>query len=527
MYDILIKNGNIYDGYGKESFRADIGIKNGVIAKIGKIRNQAKEVIDADGYIVTPGFIDTHGHSDIISWAMDNYDHKIRQGVTTEVTGSCGLSIAPTNPKHLDLLDDYISTIKCGTSFSWEWQSFDEYIAFLKKQKFPLNLVSLLGHGTIRIATMGFNDSIPTKEELSEMKNFAEEAMKTGAFGLSVGLVYPPGAYSDKEELIELCKIVGNYGGIFSTHIRNESDNLIESLKEVIFIAEKSGVTLLISHLKAMGKSNWGKSEEAVKLIEKARGNNINVWADQYPYTANSTFLNAVVPPKELNQGVVKFVNNLKNNSYKKAIIDKIENDKDGDWENFVANAGGWHGVMVLSLPETPKWNGKLITEISEEINLPPGEAFCKLLIDNHGEGLVVTFTMNDEDLEAIMKTSFQMIGSDGLPGQHGSHPRIYGTFPRVIKKYVKEKNIISLTKAIKKMTYIPAKVFDLSERGVIEENKIADINIINLQRIEDRATYRKSERYPVGYKNVLIRGKVVVENDKVVSLDNGKVLTK
>jgi len=527
MYDVLIKNGKIVDGTGGEPYIADIGIKDGIIAKLGKIDSKANKIIDADGHIVSPGFIDTHGHSDIIAWSMDKYDHKITQGVTTEVTGSCGLSIAPNNPENLDLLDSYVNTIKCGTSFNWDWNSFGEYFDFLEKQSFPSNLVCLAGHGSIRIATMGFSDAKPTKLELDKMKEYTEEAMKSGAHGLSVGLVYPPGAYGDSDELVELCKIVGEYGGLFSTHMRNESDDLIESIKEVISIAKKSGVSLLISHLKAMGKNNWGKSKEAIELIYQAREENVDVWADQYPYTANSTFLNALVPARELNQGLESFIKKLESESYRRSIIDKIENDNGGDWENFIASAGGWKGVMVLSLPETPQWNGKLISEISEEMNISPGEVFCELLMDNNGEGLVVTFTMDEKDVENIMKTSFQMVGSDGLPGKHGSHPRIYGTFPRVIKRYVKDKNILSLTDAIKKMTYIPAKVFDLSKRGVIKEGYIADVNVIDYQRIEDRATYRNSEMYPVGYKNVLVRGEIAVESDKVVNLKKGIVLIK
>lgn len=526
MYDVIIKNGLIYDGKGSEPFNADIGIKNEEISEIQTdITMKAEKIIDADGQAVTPGFIDTHGHSDIIAWAMEDYDYKIRQGVTTEVMGSCGLSAAPSHPEHQDLLDEYLDTIKCGVDFEWEWGEFSEYLNYIDSYSIVNNLIPLVGHGTVRISTMGFQDKSPSKTQLESMQKSVRNSLEVGAFGLSAGLVYPPGTYGSTEELVTLNQIVSEFDGVFSVHMRNEGDNLLGAIEEVIDIAERAEVTLLISHLKSMGRDNWGKSDRALQLIEEARDSGVSVWADQYPYTANSTFLNALVPPSELNAGLSEFLVKLKNDSYAREIISRIENNEGADWENFVANAGGWSGVLVLSLPETPEWNGMRISEIAEEENKSPGEIFIELLKKNRGRGLVVTFTMSDEDVNKIMKAPFQMFGSDGLPGESGGHPRIYGTFPRVYDRYAGENKLLDLPQAVRKMTSLPAGVLNLDNRGVIAEGKVADINIIDLSRFKDRASYQDPLKPPIGIDKVLLAGEIAVDNDSLVRKDLGRVL--
>ena len=297
MFDIIIKNGELIDGNKQKRFTVDIGIIEDTIISIGYLRKtKATKVIDAKGLIISPGFIDIHSHSDSIAWALPNYDSKIMQGVTTEVIGNCGVSLAPCNDKYLSLLKQYSSGIMTG-SFEWVWRSFAEYINFISGKDLPLNLIPLIGHGTVRIAVMGFENRKPKLKELNQMQNLVEEAMNYGAYGLSSGLVYPPGSYSDSSELINLCKVVSKYDGIYATHIRNESNQLIEAVEEALLIGEKSGVKVLLSHHKAMGRSNWGKVDCTLEKIDQARNKGIKVWLDQYPYLANSTLMNSLVPP--------------------------------------------------------------------------------------------------------------------------------------------------------------------------------------------------------------------------------------
>lgn len=526
MFDVLIKEGLIYDGKGSKPFRADMAIKDGKIFLIkSKIEKKAQTIIDAKNKAVTPGFIDTHGHSDIISWAMKDYDFKIRQGVTTEVMGSCGLSVAPCNSKYLDLLDKYIETIKCGLDFEWKWESFSQYLNYVEEQSLVNNLIPFVGHGTIRMAVMGFSEKSPNQTELKSMQQLVRKALEAGAFGLSAGLVYPPGNYGDFKELVALNEIVSEFSGVFSVHMRNESDNLLLAIEEVIKIAQRTDVKLLISHFKSMGQSNWNKLDKALELIKEAQDSGVSVWVDQYPYTANSTFLNALVPPGELNQGLEDFLQKLENDNYAKKIISKIELNKGGNWENFVANAGGWEGVMLLSLPNTPKWNGKFITDIAQETNKKPGEVFIDLLLKNRGHGLVINFTMSEENVKKIMKKPFQMFGSDGLPGESGGHPRLYGTFPKIFNDFTGHNSVLNLPEAVKKMTSLPAQVFDLKNRGVIAEGKIADINIIDFDNFRDRATYQNPMRPPTGVKAVLLAGEIVLNDDKLAKNEFGKVL--
>jgi N-acyl-D-amino-acid deacylase len=527
MFDLIIKGGTIVDGTGSPRFLSDIGINGNKIAKIGNINvdNSSINSIDATGKIVSPGFIDTHGHSDILSWSMDNYDHKIRQGVTTEVIGCCGISVAPCNDENFVQLDRYIDAQKCGTTFEWRWKSFKDYLEFLSSKHFPSNIIPLVGHGTIRIAVMGFDERKPNKIELEKMKALVKEAMEAGAFGLSSGLVYPPGAFSNTDELIRLCEVVGEYGGLYATHMRSESDKLIEAIEEAIKIAESANTKLLVSHLKAMGKKNWGKVAIALDLLEKARSRGVEAWVDQYPYSAGSTTLNALVPPEEMGGGVLALINELKDGNKRKDIIGKIENENSTKWENFVYNAGGWEGVLISSAPNHANWEGKNLKEIAQENNKSAGDILCDLLIAENGGGQVVVFTTSEEDVKYIIKSKLQVVGSDGLPSNGKPHPRIYGTFPRFIGKYSREEGILTLEEATKKMTGNSSKIFNLKNRGIIKEGNIADLTIFDYNKINDTATYLQPHSYPVGIYYVILGGEISVKDGEVVNKELGKLL--
>ncbi len=528
MFDILIKNGIIIDGTGKPRYKNDIGIIGDTIVDIGLLdEREAVKTIDAQGLIIAPGFIDCHGHSDIVAWTSSNYDCKVQQGVTTEVIGSCGLSLAPCRDEYISTLDQYLQAIKCGEEFEWTWRSYRQFLDMLEKKEFPNNLIPLVGQGTIRVAVMGFATREPSDQELEDMRNLTREAMEAGAHGLSTGLVYPPGNYTETDEIISLCKVVGDFGGVYSTHIRNESHRVIEAVKEAIFIAEQSQASLLISHFKAMGKANWGKVNTTLGLVEEANKKGQKVWVDQYPYTANSTLMNALVPPKAMEGGVTALLERLKDPQKRKDIIHTIENIDDGTWENFVLDAGGWDGTLICSLPSHPELEGKNVSEIAKSLNKEPGDLVADLLIEQKGSGAVVTLTMSDEDVKQVMSHPAQVVGSDGLPSLGKPHPRAYGAFPRVLGKYCREEKTLTLEEGVRKMTGATAEIFNLQDRGTLVKGKKADITIFNPETIIDKATYTEPRQNPVGISWVIINGKLTIENGQIINQNQGKVLRK
>jgi N-acyl-D-aspartate/D-glutamate deacylase len=342
----IIAGGNVVDGTGRPAFPADIGIKDGNIVWVHHggafYKPAAAMMINAQGFIVTPGFIDSHCHSDVVVLRDPEFDAKIMQGVTTDVIGICGFSLAPVDQSTLSLFDHYLSAIAAGHTVGYEWNDFAEYIAAMKKSALPMNVVPLVGHGTVRMAVMGFDRRPPNAVELARMVAMVREAMRAGARGLSSGLIYPPGTYATQEELLALLEPVAETGGLYSTHIRNESYGVEEGIAEAIYTARQAGVPLVISHLKAMGRRNWEKVNGMLKKVDEAQNAGHKIVFDQYPYTACSTFMNALVPPWAHEGGIPQLLNRLKSTDGRAEIIHAIENVGDGTWENFAMDAGGW-----------------------------------------------------------------------------------------------------------------------------------------------------------------------------------------
>ncbi|MCI2424773.1 D-aminoacylase [Candidatus Acetothermia bacterium] len=505
-----------------------------MIKKIGDIKEGAKRAIDAEGMIVCPGFIDMHSHSDFALLLNPKAESKILQGVTTEVIGNCGASAAPIKDKTIDLLKDYTNPMLgfLKDCLDWDWRGFGEYLAKLKKG-IAVNVAPLAGQGTIRIAVMGFDKRDPKEKELAEMKELLKAAMEEGAFGLSTGLIYPPGCFSQTEELIELAGVIKDYEGIYFSHIRGESNTLIPALKEAITIGEKAGVSVEISHHKAAGKANWGKVKETLRIIEEARERGLDVTSDQYPYTATSTGLSALLPDWVHEGGVKRLVGRLRDPQTRRRIRKDMEGDRLIYWNPLKATE--WSNIMISAVgtERNRELEGKSIEEIAKLWDKDSFDVLFDLLIEEESNVRMVFFRMSEDDVITVMRHPTTMIGSDGAaisregPLSKGKpHPRSYGTFPRILGKYVREEKVLTLEDAVRKMTFLPAQKLKLRDRGVLKQEYKADIVVFDPEKVKDRATYTYPHQQPEGILYVLVNGEIAVEEGKYVGKTAGKVLT-
>jgi len=528
MLDIIIKEGSVVSGTGNPWYKADIGIKGDRISKIGIITDEAEKIINASNLFVCPGFIDIHSHSDFSLLINPLAESKIRQGVTTEVIGNCGNSAAPLND---DLKENVMrsNSLLIDADIDLNWITMREYFDRLKTQGVALNVVALVGHGTIRANIMGFEKRSPRKVEMEDMKTMTEDAMKDGAFGLSSGLIYPPSCYASTSELIELSKVVAKFGGIYTSHIRGEGVTLLDSVREAITIGTKAGIPIEISHHKSMGKANWGLVNESLKMMEEARDRGVEVTCDAYPYIASSFSLRTMLPPWAHQGGVDRLVNRLKNSE------DRMRMERDmlnglPDWSSPLSVAD-WVDTIITGCRSHQHYEGKNIAEIVEENEVTPFKLIFDLLLEDPSI-TVVRFSMNEEDVQTVMQSPYMMVGTDGYSlapygvlGKGKPHPRSYGTYPRILSRYVREKQIITFEEAIRKMSSLPALKLRLKRRGLLLPGMFADIVLIDRKRVLDKATFSDPHQYPEGIEYVLVNGKVVVEKGKHTGTLVGEVL--
>jgi N-acyl-D-amino-acid deacylase len=530
--DLLIKNGRIIDGTGNPYYYADIGIVDGKIAclKHSLDTSNAKRIIDAEGMTVSPGFIDTHSHDDAYLLINPRCDEKVRQGVTTDVIGNCGFSLAPLTDLHRDDLRK-ASAIMGGSNLPddfWKLSSFDQFLTMLENAKPGINVVPLVGHATVRIAVLGYDNRPPTESELAEMKDLTTKAMQVGAFGLSSGLIYVPANYCKTDEIIELAKVAAQFTGIYTTHMRSEGDDQIAAIEETLKIAAEAPIAAHISHHKVAGKNNHGQSKETLKLFAQARAKGLVVTCDQYPYQAGSTYLVAALPPHIQAQGPRVFAEKLKQPDVRLAIKAEIESGSGNQWENLVKGAG-FENIIISTAPRHEHYIGKSIGQIAEMVSQDPYDVFFDLLIEEQMDVSMVIFMMDEEDIVRIMQDPITMIGTDGIPGFGSSkvHPRMYGTFPRVLGRYVREKGVIRLAEAIRKMTSLPAQTFGLYKKGILRERLDADIVIFNPQSIIDKSTFENPAQPPEGISHVIVNGELAVEHGKIIGATSGQVLRR
>lgn len=525
MFDAIIKNGYLVDGSGNPWFEADIGIKSGKLMEITKLSSEAAErIIDAKGLVVCPGFIDMHSHSEYALLANPKAESKIRQGVTTEVNGNCGYSPAPIEgltAEDIEEVEEY--------KLQPDWSTLGEYLDRLEKQGIALNIAQLVGHGTVRNAVMGYNNRQPTHEELDKMKALVLQAMKDGAFGLSTGLFYPPCCFAKTNEIIELCKVVVKHGGIYTSHIRGEGDPLIEAIAEALEIGEKANIPVEISHHKACGIQNWGKVKKTLRMMEEARSRGVAITCDVYPYDACGADLVSMIPNWAHEGGIDKLCERLQDPKTRERIKKQMLDGLPG-WESTVKQSG-WRRIMVIGWKGHGEFEGKTLAEIAELKSVDPFDLMFDFIVKKESLDLV-NFAMNEEDVCTVMKHPLSMIGSDGwafapygVLSENKTHPRSYGTYPRILGKYVREEKIMPLEEAIRKMTSLPAQKLGLMDRGLIREGAWADVVVFNPKRVIDEATYKNPHQYPKGIEYVLVNGEVVVDNEEHTGALCGKVL--
>jgi len=509
--DIIIKNGNVIDGTGKLAFKADVGIKDGKIVEIGNLQDvTAKNIIDAKGLNISPGFIDIHSHTDVDLFINPKAESKIRQGVTTEVSGQDGESWGPIANPESKRLESFLADY--GEDLSW--RTLGEFLDKLSSKKFSVNLANMVGLGSVREFIIGLDDRPATESEMKRMKEEVLLAINQGALGTSTGLEYTPGSFASTEELIELCKAAPKEFRLYSTHMRNEDNTVLEAIDEAIKIAKESDSRLLISHLKVSGKSNWHKAEAALEKIDNAIKAGLEVHADRYTYVAYHTSLANLFPLWSRDGGTQKFIERLKDSSLTKQLQEFAEKK--------VANLdGGWNGILISGIGKTEfkSYQGKTVEQISNELNIPPFNAAVKIILDSENNVLMVGFGMEEKSTETILAHPRVMISSDA--GAHApyppmtrniAHPRAYGTFPRAIAKYVRERKICSIEEMIKKMTSMPADKLGLKNIGRIEKGKNADVVIFDYDRIQDKATFIEPHQYPDGIPYVIVNGIIVVK---------------
>ena len=522
MFGIIIKNSTIIDGSGKDGFAADIGISNDRIVKIGRIEESGRQVIDANGLVASPGFVDCHSHSDYYLIINPLAESKIRQGVTTEIGGNCGYSSAPLSG---EALEERKNAYKKAYNLEHDWRDAKGYFNRLVTQGISLNFALLIGHNTIRASVIGGGSSEPKEKEMAQMKEMVQQAMTEGAIGISTGLAYGPACFAKKEELIELCKEARKPNGIFTVHMRSEGKGLLEAIEESILIAREAEIPLQISHLKTYGEENWGKLDSAFELIEKTRADGLDVTCDRYPYTAANTGLHNVLPNWVLDGGIKKELERLKDKATREKIKNELQQAKKDIWDKIM--------ISEVITEKNKIYEGKRVSEAASIAKKEPIEFVFDILVEEEIAVDAIFFKMSEENLQRILKKPYVMFGSDsgaradyGALGRGRSHPRTFGTFPRILGKYVREEKRLDLPTAIKKMTSAPCKKFNIKNRGLIKEGYFADIVIFNPDTIIDTATYEEPHKYPIGIEYVIVNGKLTVEKAKHLGTKAGRVIT-
>ena len=529
QYDTLIRGGRIVDGSGNPWFYGDVGIIGDRIAFIGHAAPEvkAKQTIDATGLVVAPGFIDMLGQSETNLLIDRRAVSKLTQGITTEITGE-GESVAPFAQSDLIEQKDFFEHFH----LSVDWESLSQYFNRLAKEGPAINLGTYVGAGQVRKKVLGRVNRAPTANELRDMEEYVGDAMSDGAMGLSTALIYAPSNYASTDELIDLAKIASKYGGIYATHMRNEGDDETAALDEAFRIGREANLPVEIFHLKVSGKQNWGKMAQVIAKIEEARANGLDVTADQYPYVASATSLGALIPPKYHEGGADALVARLKDPKTLEEIKEELESGK--NYENMWRGVGGPDGVLIVStiVPELKQYEGRTITAVARMQHKEPFDTVCDLLIQSKDGIGAAYFSMQENDVRLAMQqpwvsvgTDYEEIAPDGPLGESKSHPRAYGTFTRVLGKYVREEHVLRMEDAIRKFTSLSAQRERLDHRGLLRQDYFADITVFNPTTVLDTATFELPNRPSVGIEYVFVNGVLALEHEKTSGQFGGRPL--
>jgi len=530
MLDLTIEGGTVLDGTGTSGGRMDVGIRDEKIAALGDLgREPAANRLRATGRVVAPGFIDVHSHSDWRLWGNRRAESKIRQGVTTEVVGNCGFSPAPVSSDHVDDLRGFALYLPPGMDF--HWRSVRDYLKAYDSEGTALNVVQLVGHGTLRVAAMGFARRPPTTAELTSMERLMTAAMEEGAWGLSTGLIYAPGSYAATDEIVAVARMAARYRGFYASHIRGEGATLLPAVREAISVGREAELPVQISHIKAAGRPNWGRVGEALGLVDEARAAGLDVMADVYPYTASSTPVRTLLPDWALEDGIDAMLARLADPDARARIRRDLQAPPAVG--TSLLDRLGWDDIMIAYCARRKDAEGQRLSQIAAARGMDPLDAALELIADEAGKASMILFQLDERDLRGALTHPSVMIGSDGSAlapyGEMGAgkpHPRSYGTFPRVLGEYTREQRLLSLPQAIHKMTGLPARRLGLRDRGTVRVGARADLVVFDPRAVADRATYDDPHRYPIGIEHVLVNGRFVVKDGQHTGSLPGRVLT-
>jgi N-acyl-D-amino-acid deacylase len=529
-FDLVIANGRLVDGTGAPWFRGDVGIKGDRITAVGDLSTaSAGRRIDARDHMVAPGFIDMLGQSEMTLLADNRAESKIRQGITSEITGEGG-SAAPVT--EATLKDQRAWLDKYGIRV--DWTDFRGYFEALRRARPAINLGSFVGAAQIRQVVLGSEDVQPTVEQLRRMEALVETAMQQGALGVSSSLIYPPGSYARTAELVALARVAARHGGVYASHIRDEANHEMEALEEAITIGREAKIPVEVWHLKVAGRSNWGRMKDVVARIERARAEGLDVTADMYPYVASGNGLDATVPQWAQAGGVDAMIKRFHEPASRARILQEIRDGHGGEWD-------GWKGrppedILIVSVldPSLTKWTGKRLSQVAAEMGKPPEEALIDLVEADRANVFVARFSMNEDDLQYAMRRSWVAIDLDAggfsLDGPFGAskhHPRALGTMPRVIGHYARDLKLFPIEEAVRKMTSLPARRMGLSDRGLLRPGMAADVVVFDPEKIRDVATFEEPNVYSEGVEHVVVNGRVVLDGGRMTDERPGRPLTR
>ncbi len=529
-YDLVIYNGLVVDGTGAPAYPADVAVSGDRIMRIAHARRipRGRRMIDANGLVVAPGFIDMLGQSEVNLLIDPRAMSKVMQGVTTEVTGEGG-SIAPMNERLIKEDEDYYRRFQLTV----DWRSLADYFRRVERQGLGVNLATFVGATQVRAYAMGFDNRAPNRSELEEMRRLVARAMEDGALGLSTSLQYVPARFAKTDEIVELAKVAARYGGVYATHQRSEANALDTSLAEVFEIARRASIPTGIWHLKTAYRKNWGRMPEVLKRIEAARAAGLKITADVYPYTAASTSLNACLPPWALEGGTERMLARLTDPATRARLKRDITTDS-AEWENIYLGSGGAEGVLIGSVnsPALAALQGQRLSQIAAAQNKDPLDALFDLILADRGQTGAIYFMMSEDDLRAALRSPHVSIctdsgarATDGPLSGTKSHPRGWGSYPRILARYVRDEKLLTLEQAVHKMTGLSAARVNLRDRGVLRPGAFADITIFDPRRVRDRATFEQPNQYAEGINYVIINGQLAVDAGARTDTLSGRVL--
>src|SRR5262245_28176240 len=536
MFDLLIQNARIIDGTGQKAYHASIAIDNNRIVAIGQLTEKAKKIIDADMLTVIPGIIDPHSHADLIlplspKNQVELMRCKLSQGITTTIIGNCGLGCAPVANAEAEEILRAVNAWMTPHRIEWKWRTLGEYLKRLQSNGLALNIATLAPHGPIRTSAMGLAKGSPSRSQMKRMCSLLRQALEDGAIGLSTGLIYPPGIYSETSELKQLARIVADFGGIYTSHIRGSSETLIPAVKELLEVGRETGVRVHHSHNEAVGRKHWYKIDRVLLMEERAERDGVRVSFDMFPYTAAATMMIAIYPPWALEGGVDQLITRLQDGKTRDRIRRDLERKKpvwppwrDGGWPHNLVMATGWGSIHIgyVESARNKSYENRSLTEFARLVGKTPFDAISDLIIEEHGHVSMLIFEVSGEKEERQLLAKYvgHPLGTFctdaedyglGLP-----HPAAYGSFPRILSKFVREDKLLTLEEAIRKMTSYPAQIFGLKDRGLIRPGAYADLVILDPKHIRDNSNYKNPRRQATGIQVVVINGGIAYKDGVV-----------